>query len=65
MQLLYTHKETIYTILYTQRKFYLQNDGYSNTSEAKYVTSGREGSICSLKYSIAIVDKSNNSSVTL
>ena len=37
----------------------------SRKSLPKYVISGREGSMFSLKYSIAMVDKSNNSSVTL
>lgn len=31
----------------------------------KYAISGKFGSMCSLKYSMAIVDRSNNSSVTL
>ena len=37
----------------------------SKNSAPKNVISGKVGSICSLKYSMAIVDKSNNSSVTL
>lgn len=37
----------------------------SKKSVPKYVISGKLGSICSLKYSMAIVVKSKSSSVTL
>lgn len=37
----------------------------SKKSVPKYVISGKFGSMCSLKYSIAIVVRSNSSSVTL
>ena len=37
----------------------------SKKSLPKYVISGRVGSMFSLKYSIAIVERSNSSSVTL